>query len=164
MSYYRRLQPDELEELTTDFVRFLAAQGIDGPTWVRLRTDEPERAASVIDEFSRFVYESTLDKIEYLELKTPNDIKTFHCTPEGMILYGLMVQGQNVPEVDFTKEFDLQRAQQAIVERGAQLKLYRSTKGYRPDRRSELFKMLENGCKISRDGALYKMLKGLQEN
>ena len=157
--HHRRLRPEELAELETDFIRFLSSQGIDGSTWTTMKTEQPERAEEVLDEFSRFVYESTLDQIEYLEYKSQNDIKCFHCREEGMVLLGVFVEGN--AEVNFREDFDLEAARQKIVAAGARLKMYQSRKSYHPDRRSELFKMLENGCRISRDGLIFKTLDGL---
>ena len=157
--YHRRLKPEELAELETDFIRFLSSQGIDGPGWAKMKTARPERAETVVDEFSRFVYESTLDRIEYLEYKSQNDIKCFHCRPEGMILLGVFVEGN--ADVDFREDVDLEEARQKIVAAGARLKMYQSRKSYHPDRRTELFTMLENGCRISRDGLVYRTLDGL---
>ena len=159
--HHRRLTSDELRELETEFIRFLSSQGIDGPTWQSLKTNNPDRAEEILDEFSRFIYESTIDQLEYLEFKTPNDIKCFHCGPDGMTLLGLFIEGNS--DVDFTQEFHLESARESVHRAGARLKMYRSRKAYVPDRRSEIFKMMEYGCRISRDGMLYQTLNAVAQ-
>ena len=76
---YRRLTNDELTELEKEFVRFLASNHITALDWEKLKGHDPKRVESLIEVFSDIVFEKILQGIEYLEFKTPTDIKTFHC-------------------------------------------------------------------------------------
>ena len=90
---YKRLTNDELAELETEFVRFLATYQINGQEWAKMKENEPQKVEELIEVFSDVVYEKTLTNIEYLEFKTPNDIKTFHCQKDKIVMMGLMVEG-----------------------------------------------------------------------
>lgn len=153
---YRRLTLEELENLREDFIRFLAAHQITAPDWESLKTDSPEKAGSLIDLFSDEVFENVLQKIEYLEFKTPQDFKTFRCLPDKILLLGLMVEGQS--EVDFTKDQQAQDMLQLLQSSGATLKMYSAEKTYHESREQELFRMLEQGCLISKEGEMFKLL------
>ena len=156
---YRRLTNDELEELEAEFVRFLASNTITSEEWVQLKVEKPEKVEKLINIFSDIVFDKILGKVTHMEHREQQDLRLFHCQEDKMVLLGLRV-APNV-RIDFTQK---QTAEEMITNfrkapQGA-LKMYRAEKVYKPDRSSELFKMLENGCLIS-DGALYNTLKKL---
>lgn len=159
---YRRLKSDELAELESEFIRFLASQSIPGPDWEKMKKEQKEKAEGLIEVFSDMVYDKILKDIEYLELKTKNDLKTFHCGPEKIIMRGLIVAGNS--NLDFTKEQSPEQMLGQMKMSAAELKLYRAEKKYPADREAELFRMLEGGCLISKEGALYKTLEEFDQN
>ena len=159
---YRRLKKDELAELEKEFIRFLASQSIPGSDWEKMKVEQKEKAEALIDVFSDLVYDRILQGIEYLELKSTKDLKTFHCGPEKMIMRGIMVDGES--NIDFTKNQSTQEMLEQIKVSNAQLKLYRAEKKYSGDREKELFGMMESGCLISKDGQLYKLLEGFSQD
>ncbi|MCR9290875.1 MAG: DUF6495 family protein [Bacteroidetes bacterium] len=158
---YKRLSNDELAELETEFIRFLATYQINGQEWAKMKETEPRKVEELIEVFSDVVYEKTLSNIDYLEFKTPNDIKTFHCQKEKITMMGLMVEGDI--SVDFTKELSASEMTKLIQKSNAQVNLYSAEKEYKGGREAELFRMLDWGCLISKDGHLYKTLVGLKE-
>ncbi|MEO1515793.1 MAG: DUF6495 family protein [Bacteroidota bacterium] len=155
---YRRLRKDELEQLETNFIRFLAAYSIDGPQWERLKKEQPAESDALIDKFSEVVFEKTLKNLTYLQYKTPKDIKVFHCLPDKMIMMGIMVEGES--DLDFTKQDDKDSMLQQMRQSGAELKVYQAQKAYNGSREDELFKMMEHGCLIS-DGSLFQLIRSL---
>lgn len=157
---YRRLTLDELSELEEDFIQFLAANGIPGPEWENLKANEPKKAGELIDLFSDIIFDKTLENVEYLEFKTPQDIKTFHCQKHKIIMNGLMVDGKS--DIDFTQAQDPEEISRLLASSGAKLKVYTAQKKYHPSRKAELFKMMEGGALISRDGGLFKTLDSLK--
>lgn len=159
---YRRLRADELAELEKDFIHFLVANGVTGPDWEKLKQEKPAKADGLIDLFSDIVLEKTLQKIEFLEFKLPTDIKTFHCLPDRIILNGLKIEG--AADIDFTASQDPQEMTRLLAGSPAKLQLYTAQKAYHPSRNEELFRMLESGALISRDGAMFRTLEGLKEN
>ena len=157
---YKRLTNEELTELESEFTRFLATYQINAQEWQKLKETEPKKVEELIELFSDLVYEKTLKNIEYLEFKTPNDIKTFHCLEDKIVMMGLMVEG-DVP-IDFTKQFSPTEMTELIQKSNAQVNLYSAEKEYKGSREDELFRMLNWGCLISKDGHLYKTLEGLK--
>ena len=156
---YRRLTTDELQEMTTEFVRFLATNQVTAPEWEQLKRDGSPRVEELIEQFSELVFERILQKVEYLEHRAPKDLRTYHCLPDKLVMLGIRVEGSS--NLDFTKNEspELMLAQMKLSE--ASLQLYRGEKAYEGPREHELFRMLESGALISRDGAMYKLLEGL---
>ncbi|MEL7221363.1 MAG: DUF6495 family protein, partial [Bacteroidota bacterium] len=76
---FRRLTLEELNELEQDFVQFLVANTVTGPDWERIKTEQPDKAESLIELFSDIVFEKIIKGVRYLEFKTMDDIKTFQC-------------------------------------------------------------------------------------
>lgn len=160
---YRKLRKGELKELEQEFVRFLAANTVTADDWEKLKTGAPEKAERMIEVFSDIVFEKTLQGAEYLEFKTPKDIKTFHFKKEEVVLNGLKVEGES--NLDFTKqEVSPEQMLGQLKLSGAQLKLYTARKQYRQEREVEMFQLMEKGALISRDGGLFKMLEQLKSN
>ncbi len=60
---YRRLKNDELAELETAFIRYLALNGIPADDWVKIKKEEPGRMEELIDTFSDVVIHETLTKL-----------------------------------------------------------------------------------------------------
>ena len=76
-------------------------------------------------------------------------------------MLGMMVEGQT--NLDFTKETSVEQMIGQMKLSNAELKLYRAEKGYKEERNVELFKMMEAGALISKDGALFKTLDELKK-
>ena len=155
---YRRLRADELKELEPDFVRFLAANALPADSWEKMKQESPEAAEELIEQFSEVVFEKVLANVEYLEFKTPKDIKVFHCQKDKIIMLGLEVKGET--ELDFTKTTDPAEMNRQIHTSGAKASVYRAEKQYKGDRKMELFKMMESGCLIAK-GVLFQALDEL---
>lgn len=158
---YRRLDNDELRELEDSFVRFLASHQLTAEDWQRLKTDQPERVDTLIEQFSDLVFERVLNEIEYLEFKSPKDIQTFHCEPDRIQLLGIRVEG--ISTINFTDNEQPEIMLGQLLRSGAKLKMYQGEKPYKKERNLELFEMMESGCKISKDGALFKALQALKQ-
>lgn len=157
---YRRLRPDELEQLEQEFIHFLVANGIPGPDWEKIKSTDEARTEELIGLFSDIIFDKTLEQVQYLEFKTPRDIKTFHCEENKIILNGLKIEGETT--LDLTKTQDPKEMMQLLSSSSAKLKLYTAQKEYHPSRKTELFKMMESGALISRDGTLFKSLEELK--
>ena len=121
---FRLLTLAELEELETEFVRFLAAQTITGEDWVKIKAEQPERANQLIAAFSEEVFEQVTSSVEYLEFKTPNDIKTFRFGAQKVEMLGLFIEGES--SVDFTKQASPEDMIAELQQSNANLKLYRA--------------------------------------
>lgn len=153
---YRRLDLAELEVLEKEFIQFLAANHITAPDWEKIKLDDPEQMNGLLDIFSDIVFDKTLEKLQYLEFIASDDIKTFYCDKDQIYLLGLKHQSGravNFQQLDLTNDLiDL------IKDPSISFEIYSAEKSYQPDRKQELFRMLENGCLISKEGTLYKTL------
>ena len=56
---FRRLVLQELREVESEFVQFLAAQGVTSDLWIRMQTD-PSVLEQQLDAFSDLFWESRL--------------------------------------------------------------------------------------------------------
>lgn len=154
---YRRFTSEELSLLEPDFVRYLALNGIPAAEWEQLKVSQSPKVEELIEQFSEAVFERTLQELSFLEFHSPKDIKTFHCQKEKIVLVGLTLDGTKENEV-FTAE-NLADVLQKIQNGAIEARLYTSEKPYQNgDREAELFRMIENGARISRDGQLFKTL------
>jgi len=157
---YRRLSNEELKELEKDFVKFLAANHITADDWVKLKKNDQDKVEELIGVYSDIVYDKALTKLEYLEFKTPHDIKTFHCQSEKMVLMGIAVSP--TAGVDFTKDLSAQSMMDILKKNSQEIQIYTAEKAYNDNRETELFQMMESGCLISKDGYLFKTLLQLK--
>lgn len=159
---YRRLTLEELKELETEFVRFLAANTVTADEWESLKVAAPDKAERLIELFSDIVFEKVIAKVEYLEHRSATDLRLFHCLTDAIKLIGIRATG--IEGFDFaahpTAEEMMQQVQQAPA---GSLKLYTAQKAYENgDRSAELFKMMQDGCLIA-DGTLYNTIAALRQ-
>ncbi|MEL6536047.1 MAG: DUF6495 family protein [Bacteroidota bacterium] len=152
MPKFRTLTSEELHDLEKEFVEFLVINGVMADDWEKLKAETPEKAEGIIDSFSDVVFESTLQQIHYLEIRTTHDLKVFQCGVETIVLVGLRAP-QHVA-VDFRDETFLQNA---LIQPPQELELYTTSKPYTQERSQELFQLTEQGCVIT-DGKLFKAL------
>ena len=144
---FRKLTEDELEELKEEFVQYLVANGVDAELWERLKKEEPEKSDLFVQQFSNVVLQKSLEKIEYLEHRTPSDVKLFHCGKETIDLIALK---SSVVDLTNMAEFN--------AEDFKNIEIFKATKPYSKNREVELFEMTEKGCQIT-SHMLYDLLK-----
>src|SRR4051812_3316790 len=101
---YARLTKEQLEELHEEFVRFLASQQIDKAEWDKLKVEKPEVAEQEIDVFSDMIWDSVLEKAEWLEHYSKTHIFLFKLDKEGM--ESIVIHAHNTP-ADFMTESGL---------------------------------------------------------
>ncbi len=144
---FRKLTEGELEELKEEFVQYLVANGVDASLWEQLKKDESEKAEFFVQQFSNVVLQKSLEKIQYLEHRTPSDVKLFYCGKETIDLIALkssVVDLTNIAEFN-TEDFK-------------DIEVFKATKPYSKNREVELFEMTEKGCQIT-SHTLYDLLK-----
>ncbi len=153
---YRRLTEEELKEVENQFVSFLASNQVTADDWEKLKKESPDKAERLIEIFSDVVFDKVLEDVEYLEFKTPKDLKTFHFLEDRAVMNGLKVEGET--QIDLTQAQSPQQLAQQLKLSGAKLKLYTAEKAYNTSRKMEMFYLMESGALISRSGSLYKSL------
>jgi len=74
---YHRLSKSDLEEMRDEFVTFLAAQSIRAGDWESMKTEDPEKAEELLDQFSDMVIHRALENISALKLISEDEIFVF---------------------------------------------------------------------------------------
>lgn len=158
---YRRLTNEELAELETEFIRFLVSNTVTGDDWEKIKKEDTEKAEGLIEIFSDIVFDKTISKIEYLEMKTPKDLKTFRCNKNDIEMMGLKIEGDS--ELDLTHDISSEEMMVKLQSSNAKLQLYSANKKYKNENREqELFQMMQWGSLIS-DGKLFHLLRTLKK-
>lgn len=152
---YARLTKEQLEELHPEFVRFLASQQIDKAEWDTLKNEKPDVAEQEIDVFSDMIWDSVLEKAEWLEHYSKNHIFLFKMDKEGM---ESIVIHAHTPLADFLTEGGLQWLNENIF--SDEVHLTRGKKDFGEDRKAEIFALIEQGAILS-DGTLYQQLEDM---
>ena len=160
---FRRLTNEELAPLEKKFIQFLVANTITGDDWAKMKERRPEQAMGLVDIFSDLMFEETFMKVHYLTQKTPKELHVFYFDKEKIQLLGL-VAGENTA-IDFTKDDEWLKNLQNIIGNPDNIgkggiSFFQTEKEYADPREVEIFKMIENGCRIS-DCYLYDTLKKL---
>lgn len=156
---YRKLTKAELETLESEFIRFLASNTITADDWVKIKKESPEKAENLIDMFSDIVIGQTLERITYLDLKRPKDIRSFYCEKDKIYMKGIFIDGatDKVFDINEIPEKMFSNIQNTEVD----LKVFKAERAYKETREMELFRLLEQGALISKDGHLYNLLSQL---
>ncbi|MEM9885805.1 MAG: DUF6495 family protein [Bacteroidota bacterium] len=161
---YRRLTQEELNDLETEFVRFLASNQVTASDWERLKAENRDKVEGLIEIFSDLIYEDILGKVEYMVRRHPRDLRAFKFVEDKILLIGLVNNGNDFgpPEVDFTKSKTPDELMIAMRRSNDEIRLYAAERKYRKDRKLEALELMEDDATISKDGAMYKLLHTLR--
>ena len=151
MVRYRKLTMEELESMEKEFIDFLVINGIAADDWIKLKETEPQKADSIVDEFSNVVFESVLRKAGYLDYVSEKVITCFQALEKKMVMVVLELPNDSI--IDLTSQ-SLNETDPSII-KGA--RVYTTEKSYQSKREGELFKLIQKGASIS-DGTLFKKL------
>ncbi len=75
---FRRLTLEELKPLEKEFVYFLASHSIPAEDWVKMKEEKSARVDELIEEFSDFILQGSLQKIEFVEQNQAGSVLFFH--------------------------------------------------------------------------------------
>lgn len=149
---YRILNHTELEALEKQFVFFLSSQGIDANDWVKIKQHDQQKALEFIIQFSNFIFEDILDRLDYLIRSKSKSIEVFHCQANQLVCLEVT---SNRSELDLTT---LNLFEPSSYNDTNQLSILTKQKKYSSrGRKFDLFQLMENGCGIT-DGQLYRAL------
>ncbi|MBO0589782.1 hypothetical protein I2486_00025 [Cellulophaga sp. E16_2] len=147
---YTRLTKQQLEELHQEFINFLATQSITGEEWEKIKTDTPEVAEEELDVFSDLVWEGVLNKVDFVENISAQQMHLFHLTDKEMKLISVKVMN---PEIDLTTEIGFnwfkKNWQSDFVE------YLSASKAYKDDKNVDKFELIQKGAVITK-GELYQ--------
>ncbi len=152
MAKFRLLTLEELQALEKDFIEFLVINGVTADEWEKLKKENVGKAEQIVILFSDVVFETIFRKVEYLEWRSPKEIRSFQCLPHKIVLVGLKAPEDS--NADFTEQ---EFIQQAMRKPDSSFQVYTTEKEYAKEREIELFEMTKIGCTIS-DGKLFKAI------
>ncbi len=159
---FRRLTNEELAPLEKKFIQFLVANTITGDDWAKMKERRPEQAMTLVDIFSDLMFEEAFMKVKYLKQATPRELHIFYFDKEKILLLGLVADKNTA--IDFTKDDNWLKILQNTVREDSfgegGVSYFQTEKSYSDLREVEIFKLIENGCRIS-DSYLYDTLRKL---
>jgi hypothetical protein len=156
---FRLLTDEELADVKPEFYRFLAANGAGEQDWNEFQKTDPAKATRILEMFSDLVFDRVLQKAVYLERRSAHRLEAIHAEAGKMTLLGLVIEGKT--HLDFTKNDDPQVLFTQMQLSGARPRLMQAEKVYPKNREESLFRQLEQGFRISREGELYQLLGAL---
>lgn len=147
---YTRLSKEQLEELHTEFINFLATQSITSDEWSSIKKEKPEVAEQELDVFSDLIWEGVLTKVKYLENISEMHMHLFELTNKEMKLVSVKVLN---PDIDLRTKigFDWfkRNFQSDFVE------YLTASKAYSEDKNLDKFNLIQQGAAITK-GELYQ--------
>lgn len=156
MAKFRTLSKDELESLEKEFIDFLILNSITSQEWVNIKSNEKDKAEKIIELFSDVVFTKVLRSVNFLDHYSKHSIRSFHCLDDHISLIGMETDDSSY---DFCTADGINLAKNHPPD---DLRIYTSTKSYFPDRETEIFKMIQAGCQISK-GGLYRQLTDIKD-
>lgn len=146
---YTRLTKEQLEEMHEEFTTFLATQSIDAKEWLKIKEHKPEVAEQELDVFSDLVWEGVLDKVNFLEHFSKNQIHLFQLLEDKMELIAIRIKN---PEIDLLTKEGYQWLQDNLM--NEDVEFFSASKDYNEDKNLDKFKVIEQGGQITK-GDLY---------
>lgn len=156
---YRKLTKQELETLETEFIRFLASNTVTAADWEKIKKESPEKAENLIEMFSDIVIGQTLERITYLDIKRPKEVRSYYCQKDKIYMKGIFIDGETDQVFD-TNEIP-EKMFSNLQNTNVDLKVFKAEREYKEIREMELFRLLDQGALISKDGHLYNLLSQL---
>lgn len=154
---YARLTKEQLEEMHQEFINFLATQSITADEWEQIKKEKPETAEEELDIFSDLVWEGVLNKVEYLEHFSPNQIFLFRITTATIELIAVKVENE---AIDITTREGYQWLQTNLMD--DTVNIYTSTKAISDERNKDIFALIKQGANITK-GELYAYFQKMME-
>ncbi|WP_026934576.1 DUF6495 family protein [Christiangramia echinicola] len=155
---YARLTKEQFEEMHQEFINFLATQSITANEWEQIKKDKPEAAEEELDIFSDLIWEGVLNKVEYLEHFSSNQIFLFHINTATIELIAIKVENE---AIDITTREGYQWLQTNLMDET--VNIYTSTKAISEDRNKDIFALIKQGANITQ-GKLYGYFEDIVES
>lgn len=147
---YARLTKEQFEEMHQEFINFLATQSITAEEWEQIKKEKPEAAEEELDIFSDLIWEGVLNKVEYLEHFSPQQIFLFRITTATIELIAIKIENE---AIDITTREGYQWLQTNLMDDA--VNIYTSTKAISDDRNKDIFALIKQGANITQ-GDLYR--------
>lgn len=142
---YTRLTKEQFEEMHQEFINFLATQSITAKEWEEIKSNKPEVAEEELDLFSDLVWEGVLDKVEYLEHFSPQQMYLFNITEDEIDLIAIKIESE---AIDLTSREGYNWLRTNLMDDS--VNLYTSTKTINADRNKDIFALIQQGAVITK--------------
>ena len=152
---YARLTKEQCEEMHQEFINFLATQSITADEWDKIKKEKPQVAEEEMDVFSDLIWEGVLNKVEYLEHFSPNQIFLFQITEVTINLIAVKIENE---AIDITTREGYQWLQTNLMDET--VNIYTSTKAMSDDRNKDIFALIKQGANITK-GELYRYFENV---
>lgn len=147
---YKQLTKEQFEALHQEFAAFLATQQIDVDEWTKIKEENPEMVKEELDLFSDLVWEKVLNKTNYLEHFSNQNMNLFKC--DKLQISRVVVQ-VNKNDFNFFSDKDFKWFIDNTNDES--IEFFKGAKAYEKERNLELFDLIQKGSVIS-DGKLYE--------
>lgn len=155
---YARLTKEQFEELHQEFINFLATQSITGEEWAQIKENKPDVAEEELEIFSDLVWEGVLNKAEYLEHFSKQQLFLFKIDETKMQLIAIKVQNE---AINITTKEGYQWLRDNLMHE--EVNIYTSEKAIVDDRNKDIFALINQGANITK-GDLYRYFEAMVES
>lgn len=152
---YARLTKEQFEEMHEEFINFLATQSITAQEWEDIKKNKPEVAEQELDIFSDLVWHGVLEKVNYLEHISQDQIHLFFCEEESISLIAIVVKAEGI---DLTTPDGYHWLRQNLMAK--EVEFFDASKNYEENRSADIFRLIKKGAVITK-GELYQYLDSL---
>lgn len=139
--------------MNQEFINFLATQSITAEEWQKIKTEKPDVAEQELDIFSDLIWEGVLNKVEYLEHISSQQMFLFHISEVTINLIAIKI---DVEGIDITTQNGYGWLQQNLMDDN--VNIYTSTKALTEDRNKDIFALIKQGANITK-GELYRYMQ-----
>ncbi|OBX22246.1 MULTISPECIES: DUF6495 family protein [Bizionia] len=151
---YARLTKEQFEELHQEFINFLATQTITADEWTDIKTNKPEVAEQELDVFSDLVWEGVLNKVDYIEHISPQQMHLFHLKEDNMQLIAVKLKNP----IDLTTTDGFNWLRENLMD--DDVEFLQAKKDYTDDKNADKFQLIQQGGVITK-GDLFQYLDRL---
>ena len=156
---YSRLTKEQFDELHQEFINFLATQSITGKEWEEIKQKQPEVAEEELDVFSDLIWEGVLDKAQYLQNVSAQQLYLFKISEENMNLIAVKVNDTNH---DITTSMGFDWLTNNIT--NDSVELFTASKGFSADRKKDIFELIQQGATITDAGLFANFSEVIGDN
>ncbi|HET8885086.1 MAG TPA: DUF6495 family protein [Salinimicrobium sp.] len=142
---YARLTKEQFEELHQEFITFLSSQSITVDEWQEIKDNKPQLAEEELDVFSDMVWEAVLDKAEFLEHFSKQQIFLFRIMHDAMKLVAIKVDND---AIDITTKEGYAWLQDNLMDES--VNIFKSSKSISEQRNRDIFALIQQGAVITK--------------
>ena len=157
---YRRLTLEELKELKSEFINFLAVNGYGADDWEKFQKTQDPKHDEMIELFSDMVMEKVLGNIEYLEHRSEKSLMLFRCFSEEMVLTSVNINKEI--GVTFNDEESVKVALETDQLEDGLLSHFTTSKKYSKSKEEEVFELTNSGCMVITEEYYNNITKALK--